>query len=175
MSARQRALADASAASGGADPGGQRIRGGPGPSSVIRPPGGRSGPADFVGRTLASLGRCAALVVAGGCGIERDDFFERFSEELCQAYEKCEEGLLIGEWGTRDACEQAQLDVFYGQEAINLERGCTWDDAAARQCLNAFRGRTCNALDTGEWSLSCDGLWSCPADAQTGADERFRS
>lgn len=70
------------------------------------------------------------------CALTSDAFAERYGAQTCDWLETCD-----GSTVDRDACLAEQAD---GVDALLALDGCSYDEDAARDCLDQREGATCD-------------------------------
>jgi hypothetical protein len=90
--------------------------------------------------------------------VTAENFGSQFNAVLCQRSEECDKGSFEGRWSDvgecRDESDQ-QSDAFMACYVEN----CTFDDAAANDCLKSMRTSTCDEFTSGEDISDCDNVW----------------
>ncbi len=106
-------------------------------------------------------------VLVTGCGPTEENWGDKFADAQCSFARRCDAANFWYTWDDVETCETAASDLYASADLS----GCTFDDEAARQCLQALN------QDCKEVGREYDGLvapcllvWACGADsADTGS------
>jgi hypothetical protein len=103
----------------------------------------------------------SALLLLPGCGVNEDNYVEKFAKVVCELYYDCFEE--FGEyWDDVDACvdETAEL-LDDGDESYT---DCEFDSKNARKCIDSYEAITCEQIDANTYEIdeeACENIWAC--------------
>ena len=99
----------------------------------------------------------ALLLVLGACGLNANNFDDRFAEELCKAYQECQAVYFNEYYDNVRECTDA-ITGYYGGDYY---ADCDFDRKAAKDCLKRYKSfrRSCEYEDLYD-DDSCYMVWS---------------
>lgn len=107
------------------------------------------------------------LTLVFGCGrrVERDEFWDRYADAVCDRFESCPQSDYVGEMPSHEECV-AEVGVTlefagHGESCYDL---CFYDEDLGSQCIRELHRIDCDDFLRGGLPVSCDQAWDC-ADA----------
>ncbi|MBW1881235.1 MAG: hypothetical protein JRI25_21995 [Deltaproteobacteria bacterium] len=102
----------------------------------------------------------SAAFLPPACGINEDNYREKYIKVVCELYYECEEGF-TAYWDDVDACVD---DILDDDTTDDDYADCAFDSKNARKCLDSFKAITCEQIDADEVEIdeeACDNIWEC--------------
>lgn len=103
-----------------------------------------------------------ALLTLIACGVDEENFAERFAEVSCDQGIACEEPGFT-DYADAEQCLPDALADWQAVEAMGEEFGCPLDYSLAADCLAIFKGADCAAVADRSWESegACAELLAC--------------
>lgn len=100
----------------------------------------------------------AVIGLLAACGVNKNNFDDKFAESLCKAVRECSEAYFNSYWSSLDDCEEEYSD-YYSESTIE---DCDFDNKQARECLKAVDdyARSCDYRDI-EGVDACAEIYDC--------------
>ena len=105
------------------------------------------------------------VVGLSACSLSEDKFQTDMKSETCRLFAECApEFMEVAGWEDQAACE--------ADESLESEtENCTYDAAAAQECLNEAKGADCDAFTSEDFGSSCENVYTCEEEATEDAAE----
>lgn len=107
----------------------------------------------------------ATVIGLSACSLSEDKFTTDTKTETCRLFAECApEVMELAGWEDQAACE---ADESTDADTTN----CTYDPAAAQECLNEFKSADCEAFTTESFGSSCENVYTCDEPAEESTEE----
>ena len=113
---------------------------------------------------LLSIALLPATLLVTSCGVNEDNFPEKYAKATCDQMFDCEiQG--YDTWEDETACREDIQDVWDDMKQMMDALGCSVDYDLAGDCLKDYRRASCEEIDspTGFTSSACEDMWICDA------------
>ena len=110
---------------------------------------------------MKNLALLATVVGLSACSLSEDKFTTDTKTETCRLFAECAPELMeLAGWEDQAACE--------ADDSTTAEtEGCTYDAAAAQECLNEFKDADCDAFTSETFGSSCETVYVCEETEET--------
>ena len=107
----------------------------------------------------------ATVVGLSACSLSEDKFQTDTKTETCRLFAECAPELMeLAGWEDQAACE--------ADESTEADtENCTYDAAAAQECLNEFKAADCDAFTSEDFGSSCENAYTCDTEADGEGEE----
>ena len=105
-------------------------------------------------RSISSL----ALLLAG-CGIDEDNFEERFAQGICSTAERCHPDEFYETYEDLEGCLEATVPLV--EDVQDVESPCAIDYELATECYRETMALSCEEVDDGYQPEACEGYVVC--------------
>jgi hypothetical protein len=103
----------------------------------------------------------SAALLLPACGVNEDNYQEKFVEAACDLYYECIEDF-AGYWDDVDACVN---DIMENLDPVDEDYAdCEFNSKNARKCLDSYKEITCEDIESGEAEFdeaACQNVWEC--------------
>jgi len=109
----------------------------------------------------------ATVVGLSACSLSEEKFTTDMTTETCRLLAECAPEIMeLAGWEDQAACESAETEET---DTSN----CTYDAAAAQECLNEAKAADCETFTSESFGSSCENVYTCdePAEEEEEAAE----
>ncbi|MFT7517985.1 MAG: hypothetical protein ACI9MC_000109 [Kiritimatiellia bacterium] len=92
------------------------------------------------------------VLLIAGCGLNSDNYPDKYAKTLCDAYIDCEVNRFEEAYDDRKDCENAISDSVWRLLGGVTNEECPFDKGAAQTCLQDLKNATCDSLAAGTWN-----------------------
>jgi len=104
----------------------------------------------------------STLVLLPACGVNEDNYVEKFAKVLCGLYDECYQEEFASYWDDVNQCVDELVDAM--DEGGDYYADCTFDNKNAKDCIDSYKKVTCDDIeaDTAEIDeTACENIWEC--------------
>lgn len=75
------------------------------------------------------------VVLLPACGVNKDNFSERFANKLCAFFAECQAPYFNEYYGSQDECVDSYMDYY---AYTDYYQGCEFNKSKAKDCLSSL-------------------------------------